>query len=75
MRALIIRKKNKITRFLVELDTDELIEEVAVLVANGKSSEAVAVVIAKGQIEGEISESDVKKVKADIIIQEEDGGI
>jgi len=75
MRALIIRKKNKITRFLVELDTDALVEEVAVLVANGKSSEAVAVVIARGRIEKEISEGDAKKVKADIIIQEDGGAL
>ena len=70
MKALIVIKKNKITRFLVELDTDKLVEEVAVLVAKKKYSEAVAIVIARGRIEGEVSESNAKKVKADLIIEE-----
>ncbi len=74
MKALVVIKKNRIKRFLVELHTDKLVEEVAILVAKKKYSEAVALVLSKGRLEKEISEEDAKKVRADLII-EEDGAV
>ena len=71
MKALVVIKKNGIKRFLVEIHTDKLVEEVAILVAKKKYSEAVAIVLAKGRVEKELSEDNAKKVRADLIIEEE----
>lgn len=73
MKALVIIKKNKIKRFLVELHTDRLVEEVATLVAKKRYTEAVSVTLAKGRIEKELKENEVKGVRADLFIEE--GGV
>ena len=71
MKALVITKKNRVKRFLVEIHTDSLVQEIAALIGRKRYSEAVAAVLAKGRIEKEIAESDVKYVKADLLLSED----
>ena len=70
MKALVITKKNRIKRFLVEIHTDSLVQEIAALISKKKYSKAAAVVLAKGRIEREVSKNDANDVKADLIIEE-----
>lgn len=63
-------KKDPSNRFLVELHTDRLVGEIATLIAKKRYSQAAAVALAKGRIEREVSVDDIKKVKADLIIEE-----
>ena len=69
MKALIIAKKNRIKRFLVEIHTDDLVKEIAILIGREKYSKAATVLLAKGRIEKEISEKDLKDTKADILLE------
>ena len=71
MKALVVTKKKRIKRFIVELHTNKLVEEVTILVAKKKYSEAAATALAKGRIEKEIAESDIKDVKADLLLSED----
>ncbi len=73
MKALVITKKNSIKRFLVEIHTDSLVQEIAALISKKRYSRAAAVILAKGRIEKEVTGDDIKNVKADLIIEE--GGI
>ena len=68
MKIIIVRRSLK--RFLVEINTNQLVKEVAVLVARRKNPEAVAAIMAKGRIEREITDSDLKNVTADVILTE-----
>ena len=70
MKALVITKKNRIKRFLVEIHTDSLVQEIAGLISKKRYSQAAAVVLQKGRIERELSEKDAKNVRADLIIEE-----
>ena len=70
MKALVITKKNRTKRFLVEIHTDSLVQEIAALVSKKRYSEAAAIALAKGRIEKEVSENDVKDIKADLLIEE-----
>ena len=70
MKALVITKKNRIKRFLVEIHTDSLVQEIAGLISKKRYSRAAAVVLQKGRIEKELSEKDAKDVKADLLIEE-----
>ena len=72
MKALVITKKNRTKRFLVEIHTDSLVQEIAGLISKKRYSQAAATVLQKGRIEKEISEKDAKDVKADIRIEESD---
>ena len=70
MKALVITKKNRVKRFLVEIQTDALVQEIATLISKKRYSRAAAVTLAKGRIEREVAEDDIKTVKADLIIEE-----
>ena len=70
MKALVITKKKRIKRFLVEIQTDALVQEIATLISKKRYSRAAAVALAKGRIEREVAEDDIKTVKADLIIEE-----
>ena len=70
MKALVITKKKRIKRFLVEIQTDALVQEIAALISKKRYSRAAAVTLAKGRIEREVAEDDIKTVKADLIIEE-----
>ena len=70
MKVLIMTKKDPSNRFLVKLHTDRLVGEIAALIAKKRYSQAAAVALAKGRIEREVSVDDIKKVKADLIIEE-----
>lgn len=70
MKALVIKiKPNR--RYLVELHTDGLVQEIAILVAKKKHSEAVRMALSKGRIEREVTQEDITKVKADVLLAEE----
>lgn len=70
MKALVVTKKNQAKRFLVEIQTDSLARELASLIARKRYVQAVKLILANGRIEKEVAESDVKDVKADILIEE-----
>ena len=68
MKVIIVKKSLK--KFLVELTTNKLVKEVAILVARQKNPEAIAAMLAKGKIEMEITDNNSKDVEADIIVDE-----
>ena len=69
MKVLVVKIKTQ-TRFLVELHTDRLVDEVATLVAKKKYSHAIRTILSKGKLEKEIGKSETKKIKADLILTE-----
>ena len=70
MKVLVITKKSRIKRFLIEIHTDSLVQEIARLVGRKRYSEAAAIALAKGRLEREISVADAKDIKADLLIEE-----
>ena len=68
MKVIIVKKSLK--KFLVELTTNKLVKEVAILVARQKNPEAIAAMLAKGKIEMEITDNNSKDVEANIIVDE-----
>jgi len=71
MKVLVVTTKNPAKRFLVELHTDRLVREVAILVGKRRHSEAIKTILAKGRIEREVTDNELKTVKADLILTEE----
>ena len=71
MKILIVIKRSPPQRFLVELHTNKLVKEVAQLLARRRNSQAIATTLAKGRFDREISENEAHKIKADIILTEE----
>jgi hypothetical protein len=55
----------------VELHTDKLVKEVATLVGKRRNSQAIVTALSKGKFQQDVSESEVKNVKADLILTEE----
>ena len=70
MKVIVVKKSLK-KFLLVELKANDLIKEVAILVARRKNPEAVERVLAEGRLEKEITDSSLKDVDADIIITED----
>ena len=71
MKVLIVIKRSPPQRFLVELHTNKLVKEVAQLLARRRNSQAIATTLAKGRFDREIHENEAHKIKADIILTEE----
>lgn len=71
MKAIVITRKNGTKRFLVEIQTDVLVQEIAALIGRKRYFEAATVTLAKGLIEREIVEDDIKNIKADLVIDED----
>ena len=68
MKVIVVKVKPR-KRFLVELHTDKLVDEVATLVSKKKYFKAAAIALTKGRVEKEVADN-VKNVKADLIIEE-----
>ena len=71
MKALIVIKRSPTQRFLVELHTDNLVKEISRLVARRKNSLAIVTALAKGKLGREVYEHEVHKIKADVVLTEE----
>jgi len=71
MKVLVVIKRSPSKRFLVELHTNKLVKEVARLVGKRKNSQAIMTALSKGRFEREVTDTDLPKVKADIILTEE----
>ena len=71
MKVLVVIKKSPAQRFLVELHTDKLVKEVATLVGKRRNSQAIVTALSKGKFEQEVSEGELPKIKADLILSEE----
>ena len=71
MKVLVVIKRSPTQRFLVGLHTNKLVKEVATLVGKRRNSQAIMTALAKGRFEKEVSEGDLPKVKADLILTEE----
>lgn len=71
MKVLIVIKRSPVQRFLVELHTNKLVKEVATLLAKRRNSQAITTTLAKGRFDREIPENEAHKIKADIILTEE----
>ena len=69
MKVLVI--KGSTNRFLVALHTNRLVREIATLIGRKRYSQAAATALAKGRIEREVRESDIKDVKADLLLSED----
>lgn len=68
MKILVI-KRTPPKRFLIELHSDKIVGEVAILVAKKRYSEAIRQVLTKGRFEKEVI--DDEKIRADIVLMEE----
>lgn len=71
MKVLVVIKRSRAQRFLVDLHTNKLVKEVATLLARRRNSQAIATTLARGRFDREISENETGKIKADIILTEE----
>ena len=71
MKVLIVIKRSPVHRFLIELHTNKLVQEVATLIGRRQNSQAIATALAKGRFERELSERDLQSVKADLILTEQ----
>jgi len=71
MRILIVIKSGPVKRFLVDLHTTDLVEEVARLVYRKRHASAIATALAKGRFQREITEAELPRVRATFILTEE----
>jgi hypothetical protein len=71
MKVLVVIRRSPPQRFLVELHTDKLVKKVATLVGKRRNSQAIVTALSKGKFQQDVSESEVKNVKADLILTEE----
>ena len=71
MKILVVIRRSPAQRFLVELHTNKLVKEVSTLLARRRNSQAIATTLAKGRFDREILENEAGKIKADIILTEE----
>jgi len=71
MKVLIVIKRSPAQIFLVELNTNKLVKEIAALLARRRNSQAIATTLAKGRFDREVSENEARKIKADIILTKE----
>jgi len=69
MKILVVVKRTPPKRLLIELHSDKIVSEVAILVAKKRYSEAIRQVLTKGRFEKEVT--DDEKVRADIVLTEE----
>ena len=70
MKVLITIKRSPAQRYLVNLLTSALVDEVRELIRNQKHSEAMIAAFTKGSFERSISDAELSSVKADLIISE-----
>ena len=70
MKVVVVKNTKTIRRFLVEVRKDSLLKEVSTLVGKGKYSKAASVVLAKGNVERELTKDEVNKVGASLLLEE-----
>ncbi len=70
MKVLVIIKKSPIQRYLINLLTEKLINEVKELIDSGRHSKAIMTAITKGSFEREVLEDEIQHVDADLILSE-----
>lgn len=68
MRVLITVNRTPPQRYLVNLLTKSLVEEVKSLINNKKHSEALAVAFSKGALVRQVFEHEVSEVDADLLL-------
>lgn len=71
MKIIVVIRRSPAQRFLVNLQSASLVEEVSRLIGKKRHSQAIATALAKGKFEREIAEADFPKVKASFILSEE----
>lgn len=71
MKILVIKNTSP-KQVLVTLHTDKLVREVATLIGKKKYSKAISTILEEGRFEREIKNVDIEKVRADLILTEEE---
>lgn len=71
MKILVVIRRSPAQRFLVSLQSPELVEEVSRLIGKRRHSQAIATALSKGRFEKEVSDAELPKVKASFILTEE----
>jgi|GEM_PF-1325377 len=71
MKAIIKVHRSPTQVFLVDLRNKKLLKEIRDYLEKGKRSQAIANALSKGKFLGEVQESDIPRVNADMILTEE----
>lgn len=71
MKILIVIQRSPVQRFLVDLQSAKLVEEVSRLIGRKRHSQAIVTALSKGRLEREVALADLPKVKASFILTEE----
>jgi len=71
MKVLVVIRRSPTQRFLVDLQTTKLVEEVSRLIGKRRHSQAIATALAKGRFEKEVTDAELPNVKASFILTEE----
>lgn len=70
MKVLICCAKYPTRKYLVNLLTEKLINEITRLINKQQHSQAVVTAFSKGTFVGEVSEEDLGRIDADLILSE-----
>ena len=70
MKVLICCAKQPVRRYLINLLTDNLITEIRDLINDEQHSKAIITALSKGLLEKEVSEEELCRVEADLILTE-----
>lgn len=70
MNVLIVISKEPAQKFLVNLHTEKLKEEVKGLIGGRKHTQAIVTALTKGRFEREVVHEDLKDLQADLILSE-----
>ncbi len=70
MNVLIVIQKGLSQKFLVNLHTEKLKEEVRGLIGDRKHTQAIVAALTKGRFEREVAHEDLKDLRADLILSE-----
>lgn len=71
MKILIVIQRSPVQRFLVDLQSAKLVEEVSRLIGRKRHSQAIVTALSKGRLEREVEPADLPKVRASFILTEE----
>jgi len=71
MRIIVVIKRSPAQRFLVELESAKLVEEVSKLVGKRCHSQAIATALSKGRFCKELADTELPKARASFILTEQ----
>ncbi len=71
MKILIVVRRSPVHRFLVDVDNKSLVKDCQKLISKNKHSDAMVLALTKGRFDREIFESELPKLKADMILRED----